>query len=364
MDSMEQEALSPCGGIFIGSTGWNMGLAHNARATGSGHELPEGLAAGSHLGPFLCVDTDKASREMSIKWRPDTPAIQLPAECGHIIPARSVEDLRQAAMGNRHTRHLGERLKVLPNVSTDSGGGAVPLVAYMSALLDGQLVPLLEQFAMNLRDIQRIQGHTARGRLTALDRRSRVVFAGNGGGSTFNGLVNYAAAQLQKIGNQLGMSMEFFQIVTDPSVCTVANGGNRTIAEANFTMTFRLTTACVSHWTRVSFPTFTGPLTLSGPLWKNVIPWGASNGRVTCANRAQTAASVSLAIAALLGQYGAWADGQFHDGEKETVTSNSNGPACLGRIGIWRATTSADRNRRIAMAAGRQVVASNMLNGE
>ena len=364
MSSVGEGVFSPCGEIGIGTTGCNVSLAHFVRVASSGRERFEGRAAGGLAGPIRCLDTDKAIREMSIKWNPDAPATQLPAECAHVIPGRSAEELRQATMGNRHTRPLGERLKGLPNVSTDSGGGAVPLVPYVSALLDGQLVPWLEQFAMELRDFQRIQDHTARGRPAALDRRSKVIFVGNGGGSTFNGLVNYVAAQLQTIGTQLGMTMEFFQIVMDPSVCTVANGGNRVIAEANFTMAFRLSMACVSRWQEVAFPTFAGPLTLSGPLWKNVIPWSASNGRVTCANRAQIAASVSLAVAALLGQYGAWADGQFHDGEKDTAASNGHGPACLGRIGIWRAATSADRNHRIAMAAAKHLIAGSLLNRE
>ena len=350
--------------IGIGSFGVDVVNWGYARSLQEGTIDVNGMIPGTSCPRILALETDRSSLTHTVQASSDGPSVQLPRQRVHIIQPRNAEEQVQALAGNRFTRHLAKRLVDMPEFSTESGGGAVVDRAYSSAIMDRALAPLLEQFILGQRDIHSINTQTVRGQHVATDLRIRCAIVGNGAGSTFNSMVNLVGIYLQRFARQHGLALELLQIVLDPSVAVVASGDSR-IAKANYIMTLRHSLALVEHWAnpKVALPTFAGMLTPVAPLWKRIVPWTTSNGRVSCPNRAALAATVSLGIDQLLGSYGAFAESVFVDGEKDAATTTGRGPAILGRLGVWRAAAPQGRAEKIALESGMREVAGRILDG-
>jgi hypothetical protein len=350
------------GGFWgIGTTGWLAALLYHV------WEVTFGLASASgetrSARTRLAIETAQSSKEMTMRFGPGYPLVRLPEEDGLILPVRSIHDLAEECLRHRGTQRYGEKLLRLPDSLTEDGVGAIPLTALVNGLANKpQLDQLIEARILAQRERTRIDAHYARGQSFTIGTRSMQIIAGNMGGGTYPGLALFVASRVHYYCEKYQLPSDIILFGTTPSALS---GGDLVTAQGNFATFARQAVTAIEQPRKIVFHAFTGEeLRHDKAFISRIVPWSPSTGKLSFGTREEIAAQMALTAGVILDTgYGAFAEAQFRDHDKDMLDKSRYGFRGFCRMGVARISADRQRNLTLARAAATKLVTETLLQG-
>lgn len=350
------------GGLWsIGTTGWLISLYYMGRK-----RMLNGRGISAHgrhnmsTRTLFAIESAQSSKQMELHLSPGDPAIRLLDEDGFLLPVQSVQGLAAECLQHRNTRRYGEKLKLLPEATTDDGVGGIPLVSLVAGLsVLPQLDRMIESRILAQRDRRRIDADHEGGQSVDHSSRNVQIICGNFAGGTFPGLAILLASRIKYYSRKHGLDAEVVVLGTTPSALS---GGDLLNAQGNYAMFIRQAVLAMDEPRRIVFHALNGDdITHTEPLIDRIVPFSPSTGKVTLATRDELAAQMAIAAWLMLDSpYGAKADSMFRDHMNDRL-DDRYGFRGFSRLGVSLMRVDRDRCKSIAAAHGAKIAASAVL---
>lgn len=350
------------GGIWsIGTTGWLIALYYLGRKlmlNDRGASTYSGRTATTRT--IFAIETAQSSKQAELHIAPGDRAIRLPEQDGYLLPVQNVKGLANECLLNRKTQRYGQKLKLLPEATTDDGVGGIPIVSLVAGLsVLPQLDRMIEARVLAQRDRRGIDADHESGQKIVFSSRNVQIVCGNFAGGTFPGLALLIASRIKYYSTKHGLDSEVVVLGTTPSALS---GGDLTTAQCNYAMFVRQAVLAMDAPQRIVFHTLSGEdLRHTEPLIDRIVPFSPSTGKVTMSTRDELAAQMAIAAWLMLDSpYGAQADSMFRDHMKDRL-DNRFGFRGFSRLGVGLMRVDHDRCRAVAAAHGANIAVSRIL---